>query len=235
MANMCLYMAPGSCSTAANILLEEVEEVFEVAVINIPAGENRRPEYLAINPRGTIPSLRLRDGSVLTDLVTIAEWLGRNCRRGRYWPADPALQERARAIMRHVTQDVHGEGFARIFVPQAYACDPEDVAKTVAEGHRLAARALDEATAMLDPDGGYALGAFTVADPILFYVEFWADMTGVALPPRLLAHYRAMLARDAVYRVLREEGYDPGRLGKVPESTTASPIPAPNHQGGPHA
>lgn len=214
MANMCLYMAPGSCSTAANIILEEVEEVFEVAVINIPAGENRKPEYLAINPRGTIPSLRLRDGSVLTDLVTIAEWLGRNCRRGRYWPADPALQERARAIMRHVTESVHGQAFARIFVPEAYSCDLEEAAQAMAEGRRIASLALNEAAAMLDAEG-YALGAFSVADPILFYVEFWADMTDVPLPPRLLTHYRLMLGRDAVYRVLREEGYDPGRLGNL--------------------
>ncbi|MCJ2186276.1 glutathione S-transferase family protein [Novosphingobium beihaiensis] len=214
MAHMCLFMAPGSCSTAANIILEEVEEVFEVAVINIPAGENRRPEYLAINPNGTIPSLRLKDGSVLTDLISIAEWLGRNCRRGRYWPADPVLQDRARNIMRHVVGNVHGQGFSRIFVPEAYSYDPEEAAQTMSEGRRIAGKMLSEAALMLDPEG-YALGAFSVADPILFYVEFWADMTDVPLPPRLLDHYRLMLGRDAVYRVLREEGYDPGKLGKA--------------------
>jgi len=214
MGNMCLYMAPGSCSTAAHIVLEEVEEVFEVAIVNIPAGDNRKPEYLAINPRGTIPSLRLKDGSVLTELVTIAEWLGRNCRRGRYWPAEPEQQERARAIMRHVTEVVHGKGFVRVFMPEAFACDPQEATQVVSEGKDIAARALAKAAGLIDPEG-YALGAFNVADPILFYVEFWADMTGVPLPPRLLEHYRLMLKRDAVYRVLREEGYDPKRLGVV--------------------
>ena len=214
MANMCLYMAPGSCSTAANIILEEVGEVFEVKVINIPAGENRTPDYLAINPRGTIPSLRLRDGGVLTDLVEIAEWLGRNCRRGRYWPADPALEQRARAIMGHVTATVHGQGFARVFVLNAYAVDPQEMAQVIADGRRIAAEALEQAAAMLD-ETGYALGTYSVVDPILFYVEFWADMTDVPLPPRLLEHYRAMLKRDAVYSVLREEGYDPAKLGAV--------------------
>ena len=214
MANMCLYMAPGSCSTAANIILEEVEEVFEVAVINIPAGENRSPEYLAINPNGTIPSLRLKDGSVLTDLVSIAEWLGRNCRRGRYWPTEPALEEQARAIMRHVIRNVHGQGFSRVFVPEAYACDPQEVAEVVRQGRTIAADALEQAASLLAPED-YALGQFSVADPILFYVEFWADMTDVPLPPRLQDHYRRMLGRDAVYRVLREEGYDPARLGQA--------------------
>ncbi|MGE4482782.1 glutathione S-transferase family protein [Acidocella sp.] len=214
MANMRLYMAPGSCSTAANIILEEMEETFEAVVINIPAGENRRPEYLAVNPRGTIPSLLLKDGGVLTDLISIAEWLGRHCRRGRYWPADPAAQEHARAIMRHVTDIIHGQGFARIFVPQAYGREAEQTARTMAEGRRIATQALAEAAGMLAPEG-YALGAFSVVDPILFYVAFWADKTKIPLPARLLAHYRLMLGRDAVYRVLREEGYDPTQLGKA--------------------
>jgi glutathione S-transferase len=48
-----------------------------------------------------------------------------------------------------------------------------------------------------DPDG----------DAALFYVEFWADKTGIELPPNCLAHHQRIRARPAVYRVLREEGY----------------------------
>lgn len=214
MSNMCLYMAPGSCSTAANIILEEVGEVFEVAVVNIPSGENCRPEYLAINPRGTIPSLRLRDGRVLTDLVTIAEWLGRNCRHGRYWPKEPLLEARAHSIMAHVTQVVHAQGFALVFVPESFAAGSEPGSKVIEHGRQVAAQALEEASGMIGREG-YALGAYSVVDPILFYVEFWADMTDVPMPPRLLEHYRLMLGREAVYRVLREEGYDPAKLGRM--------------------
>jgi glutathione S-transferase len=49
---------------------------------------------------------------------------------------------------------------------------------------------------------------------VLFYVEFWADKTGMTLPANLTAHYRRMLARPAVHRVLREEGYDTAALGR---------------------
>jgi glutathione S-transferase len=48
---------------------------------------------------------------------------------------------------------------------------------------------------------------FTIADAALFYVEFWADKTGLPLPPRCAAHYRRVRARPVVQRVLREEGY----------------------------
>ncbi len=60
----------------------------------------------------------------------------------------------------------------------------------------------------------YLAGNFSVADAVLFYVEFWADKTDIPLPENLAAHYRRMLARSAVQRVLREEGYNLATLGK---------------------
>ncbi len=50
-------------------------------------------------------------------------------------------------------------------------------------------------------------GDFSVTDAALFYVEFWADKTGIALPDHCLGHYRALLQRPAVRQVLMEEGY----------------------------
>ena len=50
------YMVPGSCSTGIHILLEELELPFEVTVLNMPAGDQRRPAYLAINPKEPFPS-----------------------------------------------------------------------------------------------------------------------------------------------------------------------------------
>jgi glutathione S-transferase len=46
-------------------------------------------------------------------------------------------------------------------------------------------------------------------------VEFWADKLKIALPPNLLAHYRRMLARPAVQRVVAEEGYNVKTLGVI--------------------
>ena len=57
-------------------------------------------------------------------------------------------------------------------------------------------------------------GDYSVADAVLFYVEFWADKTEIPLPAQILRHYRAMLARPAVSLVLREEGYRPETLGQ---------------------
>jgi len=41
----------------------------------------------------------------------------------------------------------------------------------------------------------------------LFFVEYWAARrSGMALPPHLDAHLKAMLARPAVQRALSQEG-----------------------------
>ena len=48
---------------------------------------------------------------------------------------------------------------------------------------------------------------FSIADAALFYVEFWADKTGMELPANCRAHYERMRGRPAVRQVLAEEGY----------------------------
>ena len=63
---MKFYMTPGSCSTGIHILLEELELPFEVYIVNLPKGDHLKPEYLAINPKATIPALVRDDGPVLT-------------------------------------------------------------------------------------------------------------------------------------------------------------------------
>jgi hypothetical protein len=74
MAAMKLYMTPGSCSTGIHIILEELEQVFEAYIVNLPAGDHFKPDYVAINPKSTIPTLLRRDGTALTEVQAIAYW-----------------------------------------------------------------------------------------------------------------------------------------------------------------
>ncbi|MFS8035733.1 glutathione S-transferase family protein [Xanthobacter sp. AM11] len=209
---MKFYMTPGSCSTGIHIILEELEEVFEAHIVNLPAGDHFKPEYLAINPKSTIPALVRTDGGTLTEVVSIAYWLACNRGRGRLWPADADAASRALETMVYVVATVHGQGFARIFATPTFAASPSDHAKVEALGRDIVTQSfaiIDRALAGQD----YVAGTFSAADPILFYVEFWADKTGIPLPSNLAAHYRRMLERPVVQRVLREEGYNLALLG----------------------
>lgn len=219
MAAMKFYMTPGSCSTGIHIILEELDEIFEAHVVNLPAGDNFKPDYLAINPKGTIPALVRPDGSALTELVAIAYWLGRARGRGRLWPQDLEGETRAIETMSHVAGTIHGHGFARLFTTPTFSRAQSEQESVKALGRLIVEKGFAVLARQMD-GRDFVAGAFSVADAVLFYAEFWADKTGIALPAPLLAHYRRLLGRPAVIRVLKEEGYDPSRLGG------AAPLPA---------
>lgn len=208
------YMTPGSCSTGIHILLEELELPFEVTIVNMPAGDHRRPDYLALNPKGTIPTLLLDEGRALTEFQAIAYWLARSYPRKRLLPEDPLQAALALELMDYVVGTVHGQGYTRIFTTDRYLPAGLTGASLTDWQPAIQARGreiIGEAFAVIEarlPETGYALGAdFSIADAALFYVEFWADKTGLALPPRCAAHYQLVRARPVVQRVLREEGY----------------------------
>ncbi len=208
------YMTPGSCSTGIHILLEELELPFQVTVLNLPAGQHRQPAYLAVNPKGTIPTLVLDDGQALTDFQAIAYWLACAHPRRQWLSDDPVQAARTLAFVNHVVGTVHGAGYTRIFTTESYLPNGlsegdrtlwEEAVK--ARGREIVAQGFDIIEAGLS-DGGWAMGErFGLADAAFFYVAFWADKLSLPLPPRCLALYQKLRARPVVVRVLAEEGY----------------------------
>ncbi|MGA3064125.1 MAG: glutathione S-transferase N-terminal domain-containing protein [Methylocystis sp.] len=203
---MKFYMAPGSCSTGIHILLEEIGLVFEAYIVNLPKGEHLTPEYLAINPNGTIPTLLRDDGVALTDFVSIATWLANAYPRRKLLPEDPDAADDAVETLNFCAHHIHGEGFRRVFTPERYASKHQTVEAIKADGRRIAAEAFALVNDRLDGKS-YVAGAFSIADAALFYVEFWADKIGMDLPVNCRAHYELMRTRPAVRQVLAEEGY----------------------------
>lgn len=203
---MKFYMTPGSCSTGIHILLEEIGLIFEAYIVNLVKGDHLKPEYLAINPNGAIPTLVRDDGVILTDFVAIATWLAQAYPRRQLLPQDPQATEDAMASLRFYTRHIHGEGFRRVFTPERYASKKYTVEAVKAEGREIVAKAFEVVNDEL-AGKDYVAGAFSIADAALFYVEFWADKTKMELPPNCLTHYRRMLTRPAVRQVLAEEGY----------------------------
>lgn len=203
---MKFYMTPGSCSTGIHILLEELELVFEVHLVNLLAGDQFKPEYLAINPKATIPTLVRDDGTALTDFQSIAWWLARSQPKRRLLPEDADGEARVLEAMNFAVGTLHGQGFARIFTTEKFAADPAQHEAVKAQGREILERGFAVADQLLE-GRDYLAGSFGIADCALFYVEFWADRTGIALPANCQAHYRRMLKRPAVRQVLQEEGY----------------------------
>ena len=58
------FHSPNTRSTGVLTLLEELDADYDLHLLNMKAGEQRRPEYLAINPMGKVPAIRHGDALV---------------------------------------------------------------------------------------------------------------------------------------------------------------------------
>ncbi len=169
---MKFYMTPGSCSTGIHIILEELGELFEVYIVNLPAGDHFKPDFVAINPKSTIPVLVRKDGTTLTEVPAIAYWLARTHPRAKLWPETPEGEARALEIMAYAAGTIHGQGFARIFAANTFARNPDEHEAVRQLGRDIVEKGFTILNDTIEKP--YAAGEFSVADPILFYVEFWA-------------------------------------------------------------
>lgn len=203
---MKFYMTPGSCSTGIHILLEEIGLVFEAHIVDLLAGDQLKPDYLALNPKGTIPTLVLDDGRALTDFQAIAWWLARSHPRRKLLPETIDGEARVLEVMNHAVNTLHGQGFTRLFTTDKYTANPADHDAIQAQGRDIVNRGFAIVDGLL-AGREYVTERFGIADAALFYVEFWAVRIGLPLPENCLAHYRRMLQRPAVRQVLMEEGY----------------------------
>lgn len=80
---------------------------WELAPVNLLAGEQRSAGYLARNPQGLVPALELPDGSVLTQSPAIIEWLEEYRPEPPLLPREPLERARIRAICDAVACDIH--------------------------------------------------------------------------------------------------------------------------------
>ncbi len=69
-----LFYAPQTRATGVRVLLEELGAPYKLNVLNFKLGENRQPDYLAVNPSGKVPALRIGD-AVITEQVAIYLYL----------------------------------------------------------------------------------------------------------------------------------------------------------------
>jgi len=197
-----LFYAPGACSMAAHIVLEESGEKYDARRMDLTKGEQKTAAYLKIHPLGRVPALLLDDGSPLAENTAILPYLGK---RFGLWPADPVAEARALSIVGFFASSVH-PAHAHIARPERYALD-ESAFPTLREvGRKTFHGYLRQIDGMLA--GREWLGEkYSVLDPYAFTFYAWGVRR--ELPMAELAHYTALkdriLQRPAVQRVVADE------------------------------
>ena len=199
-------MTPGSCSTGIHLLLEELELLFEVHVVNLLAGNQYKPEYLSINPKGSIPTLVTSEGKIITDFSAIAWWLAKNYPKAKLLPDRFEDEVSVLEAMNYAVNTIHMQGFTRIFTPESYLFHAEDTQRVKAQGETIVKKGFAIMDKILE-NNTYLVKEFSIADAALFYCEFWASRIGIELPAACQQHFERMLQRPAVKQVLIEEGY----------------------------
>jgi glutathione S-transferase len=74
MAKLTLYHAAPSRSSITHWMLEEIGEPYDLHLLNMKNDDQRKPEYLAINPMGKVPALKHGD-TVITESAAICTYL----------------------------------------------------------------------------------------------------------------------------------------------------------------
>ncbi|MBI1814986.1 MAG: glutathione S-transferase N-terminal domain-containing protein [Deltaproteobacteria bacterium] len=91
-----LYTAPTPNGWKASITLEELQIPYEVHVVNLMAGDQKKPDYLALNPNGRIPTIVDRDEGNFAVFESGAIMIYLAEKAGRLLPSD--RQGRSRVI-----------------------------------------------------------------------------------------------------------------------------------------
>ncbi len=198
------YYAPGACSLATHIGLEESGAKFDGQKISFATAEQRTPEYLKINPRGRVPALVVEEGTIVENTAILDYIAGKFA--PQLMPKDPVQRARAISLMAWFSNTVH-PNFTHIGRPERFATDTSVHEHLKATGKDNFFANLKEIDGLLAGKQWFVGDAFSVVDG--YGLVFYAWGKRIGLPMAELKNYTAwkerMMARPAVMRVLERE------------------------------
>lgn len=189
-----LFYSPQTRATGARVLLEELGASYDLHVLNMKAGEQREPAYLAINPLGKVPAIRHR-GALVTEQVAITVYLADLFPQAGLAPAlnDPLRGPYLRWIA------YYGSSFEPAVVDKFMRREPAPVAMSPYADYDTMLGALEAQLAKRP----YLLGdRFTAAD-VLWGMAFNWTMTFGLVPKKdaFVRYAERIMSRPAFQRI----------------------------------
>ncbi|MEM8972826.1 MAG: glutathione S-transferase N-terminal domain-containing protein [Pseudomonadota bacterium] len=203
---MKFYYSPGSCALASHIVLAEAGANYEPIRIDFSSDQQKQPDYLAINPKGRVPSLITNDGT-LTETPAILAYLAQKFPEASLAPLDdPFAFGRAQEFNSYLCSTVH-VAHAHKSRGKRWADDPA----AIAEMTRKVPETVLAAFQLIEDDmlkGPWVLGEkFSICDAYLYTVAHWLEGDGIepkAQLPRVAEHRDRVAERPAAKRAIAE-------------------------------
>ena len=199
---MRLFYSSGACSLSPHIVAREAGIELDLQKVDLKTKTMVSPgDYLAVNPKGSVPALQLDDGEILTEGPVIVQYLADLRPEKGLAPAAGTLDRyRLQEWLGYINSELH-KSFSPLF-------RPDTPAETRAERQAYLNRryTLIEQRLAQHP---YLMGAaFTVADAYLFTVTNWSGIVKLDLSPfpKLRAFQERIAARPAVKAAMSAEG-----------------------------
>ena len=203
---MRFFFAPATCALASRIALEEAGAPYEAVRISFKDGEQQKPEYLKINPKGRVPALVTERG-ILTETPAILVYVAQSHPQAKLAPLDdPYELARVQAFNSYLCSTVHVahahrmRGYRWVDDAAAIAAMKKKVPQSVGDCFDLIEREMLA--------GPWVMGErYTICDSYLFTLAQWLEGDGVdrARFPKLQEHTRRIKERPAVQRALAGE------------------------------
>jgi glutathione S-transferase len=203
---MKLYYTADTCSLASHIALNDAGADYSTVRISFANEEQRKPEYLAVNPKGRVPAL-VTDRGILTETPAMLAYIAQSFPEARLAPLDdPFRFAQVQAFNSYLCSTLHVAHSHRMR-GHRWASDPAsfaDMQRKVPESVAACYRLIEDG--MLA--GPWVMGeTYTICDPYLFTMAQWMEGDGVdpARFPGVSEHRRRMSERPQVRDAIAEE------------------------------
>ena len=199
---MKLYYSPGACSMAPHIVANEAGFKLDLVKVDIPSKKTADGgDFWAINPKGYVPALQLDDGSVLTEVGVIIQYLA-DQKPESGLAAKPGSMERYHQMeaVNFAATEVHKQ-LGALFNPKMTPEMKEVQLGVIERRFNTLEKALEGKQ--------YIMGdKFTIADAYLFNVLSWTNPLKIDLAkwPNIRGLMGRVAARPKVQETLKAEG-----------------------------
>ncbi len=199
---MKLYYSPGACSQASHIALYETGLPFEIdRLIKTTKMTAGGEDFMQINPKGYVPTIKLDDGSILTEGAAVLQYIADQKPGSGLAPKAGTMERyRLQEWLTFISSEIH-KSFSPMFNK-----DTSEEVKNYARNNLTKRLAHVETQLANKP---YLMGDhFTVADAYLFVVVNWSNIVGFDLSPfpKLKEYMARVAARPAVQAAMKAEG-----------------------------